>query len=295
MKRDQASTLRERFSSNNSIPSQDQNQEVGVRTLSITSGKGGVGKTNIVINLAIQLSKMGKRVFLIDADLGLANIDIMLNLTTRYTIDDVLLGKQNINDIILEGPSGFHVLPASSGISEMQELTAEQQMNMLKALSQLKTKYDYILIDTGAGIASNVLRFNAAADEIFVVTNTEPTSMTDAYALMKVMSTRYQVRKFNLIVNQSNIKEAKTVYNRLVAVLNQFLPVSLNLSGCIPRDLMFPEAVKRQTPLSILAPNSTAVKMLSELAHNIDRNLDRSIHEEEKMSFWERVSNWKRK
>ena len=263
--------------------------------MSFTSGKGGVGKTNIVINLAIQLTRMGKNVFVIDADLGLANIDIMLNLTPQFTIEDVLTGKKNINDIILEGPSGFHILPSSSGISEMQELSAEHQMAIFKELSGLKTKYDYILIDTGAGIASNVLRYNAAVDEICVVTNTEPTAMTDAYALMKVMSTRYQVRSFNLIVNQANFNEAKSVFNRLVTVLNQFLPVNLTLVGYVPRDLLFPRAVKSQTPISFLAPKSGSVKRIQEIAYHIDQNPGLSINYLDPFPFWQRVSNWTRR
>ena len=269
--------------------------EFAVRTMSFTSGKGGVGKTNIVVNLAIQLTKMGRSVFVIDADLGLANIDIMLNLVPKFTIEDVLTGSKNINDIIMEGPSGFHILPSSSGLSGMQELSGKHQMAIFKELASLKTKYDYILIDTGAGIASNVLRYNAAADEICVVTNTEPTAMTDAYALMKVMVTKYQVRSFNLIVNQANLKEARSVFNRLVAVLNQFLFVNLTLVGHVPKDMLFPKAVKSQTAISFLAPNSAAVKRIVDMAHHIDRNPGLSIDRPDPSRFWQRVSSWTRR
>ena len=292
MKKDQASNLREQFA--NTFTNIESNSNQGVRTISFTSGKGGVGKTNIVVNMAIQLAQLGKKVFIIDADLGLANIDIMLNLSPQYTVEDVLTGKRNINDIILEGPNGINILPSSSGISEMQELNAEQQMAMFKALSGIKAKYDYILIDTGAGIASNVLRFNAAADEICVVTNTEPTAMTDAYALMKIMSTKYQIRNFNLIVNQSNVQEAKSVYGRLVKVLNQFLPVNLTLTGFIPRDLNIPKAIKKQAPLSILAPNSPAIKMIRHMAQHIEKNPGLPINEPHRVSFWQKVSMWKK-
>ncbi|MBU2512097.1 MinD/ParA family protein [bacterium] len=284
--------LRKKFSDSNNLNNRTKTNSV--RSLSFTSGKGGVGKTNIVVNLAIQLAQMGKKVFLIDADLGLANIDIMLNLAPQFTIEDVLAGTKNINDIIMEGPLGVHVLPASSGISEMQSLTAEQQMSMLKELSCLKTQYDYILIDTGAGIAANVLRFNAAVDEVCVITNTEPTSITDAYALMKIMSSKYHVNTFNLIVNESNLQQAKSVFSRLVTVLNKFLTVNLELIGFIPRDINFVKAVKRQTPLSLLAPKSPTVKSFTDLARQIDIHPGKSIDTDMKGSFWNRLGNWNR-
>lgn len=292
MRNDQATTLRKKFSNAGSLARSTSSPTV--RSLSFTSGKGGVGKTNIVINLAIQLAKMGKSVFLIDADLGLANIDIMLNLAPEYTIEDVLAGIKNINDIIIEGPHGIHILPASSGISEMQALSAEQQMAMLKELSSLQSRYDYILIDTGAGIAPNVLRFNAAVDEVCVVTNTEPTSITDAYALMKIMSSKYQVSSFNLVVNESNLAEAKAVYSRLVKVLNKFLTVNLELIGFVPRDINFVNAVKQQTPLSLLSPNSPTTKAFINLAKQIELRPGQSIDNEERESFWKKFGSWKR-
>lgn len=293
MTNDQASMLRKKISESNHIS--NRTEANSVRSLSFTSGKGGVGKTNIVVNLAIQLAQMGKRVFVIDADLGLANIDIMLNLAPQFTIEDVLAGTRNINDIIMEGPLGIDILPSSSGISEMQTLTAEQQMSMLKELSGLQTQYDYILIDTGAGIAPNVLRFNAAVDEVCVVTNTEPTSITDAYALMKIMSSKYHVNTFSLIVNESNLQQARSVFARLVTVLNRFLTVNLELIGFIPRDLNFVKAVKQQKPLSLLAPKSATVKSFSALANQIDRYPGTSIDTEAKETLWHRLGNWMKK
>lgn len=290
---DQASTLRKRFAQANGTPRHENKPRF--KSLSITSGKGGVGKTNIVVNLSIHLARMGKQVFLIDADLGLANIDILLNLAPKFTIEDVLTGKKHINDIIVEGPEGIHILPASSGISEMQTLTAKQQMSMLRELANLKTQYDYILIDTGAGISSNVLRFNAAADNICVVTNPEPTAITDAYALMKIMSSKYQVHDFSLIVNQSSPAEAKDVYGRLVRVLNKFLTVNLDLLGSIPRDPAFIKAVKQQEPLSLLLPNSPANKAFRNLALNIVNPLSGSLSAGNEGSFWKRLGSWKKR
>lgn len=290
---DQASTLRKRFAQANGAPRHEA--KTRFRSLSITSGKGGVGKTNIVVNMAIHLAKLGKQVFLIDADLGLANIDILLNLAPQFTIEDVLTGKKHINDIIVEGPMGIHILPASSGISEMQTLTAKQQMSMLRELANLKTQYDFILIDTGAGISSNVLRFNAAADEICVVTNPEPTAITDAYALMKIMSSKYQIHHFSLIVNQSSPAEARDVYNRLVRVLNKFLTVNLDLLGNIPRDPNFIRAVKQQEPISLLLPNSPAGKAFRNLAMNVIEPSSGGLSDNSEGSFWKRLGSWKKK
>jgi len=289
---DQASTLRKRFAQAQEASRQESRTRF--RSLSITSGKGGVGKTNIVVNLAIFLAKLGKQVFLIDADLGLANIDILLNIAPQFTIEGVLTGKKHINDVIVEGPMGIHILPASSGISEMQTLTAKQQMSMLRELANLKTQYDFILIDTGAGISSNVLRFNAAADEICVVTNPEPTAITDAYALMKIMSSKYQVHHFNLIGNQSSPDVARDVYNRLGRVLNKFLTVTLDLLGCIPRDPNFIRAVKQQEPIALLMPHSPAGKALYNMARNVIEPSAKSLTPEHVESFWKRLGSWKK-
>jgi len=290
---DQAARLRKKFSQSNKSSSRTSNKNI--RSLSFTSGKGGVGKTNIVVNLSMHFAQMGKKVFIIDGDLGLANIDIMLNIAPEFTIEDVLIGKKQINEIIIEGPLGVHILPSSSGISEMQSLSGQQQMSILKSLGKLQTQYDYILIDTGAGIAPNVLRFNAAVDEICVVTNTEPTSLTDAYSLMKLMNSKYQVHEFSLIVNQASPHQATLIYQRLLNVLDQYLAVNLKLIGNIPRDFNFVKAVKQQTPLSVLYPNSAPSKAFRKLAQQIDTYAGQSEPTNETPSFWNRFGNWKRK
>ncbi len=291
MIRDQAQGLREQFNK----PEGEGKKLTGkVRSLSFTSGKGGVGKTNIVVNLAVQLCKMGKKVLLIDADFGLANIDILLNLTPSHTIEDVLMGNRTIEEVLQVGPLGMHILPAASGVSEMSELDSDQQMALINELSGLQENYDYILIDTGAGIASSVLRFNAAADEICVITNTEPTALTDAYALMKIMATKYQVRRFNLIVNQvTSMKEARSVHTKLQTVFDQFLPVSLILTGFIPKDANFTKAVRAQTPLSLMAPASATAKAFSLVAQHIDRNPGEEMKAE--VGFFTRVGLFKKK
>lgn len=291
MEKDQAATLRETFS-DPAFQSEGDALE-GVRSIAVTSGKGGVGKTNLTVNIAISLARSGKKVLLMDADMGLANVDIVLNLAPKYTIDDVLTGKRNINDVIIEGPEGLHILPASSGISEMAELDRDQQMKLIKELGKLQFRYDYLLIDTGAGISSNVLRFNASADEIFIVTTPEPTSMTDAYALMKIMSTRYQISKFNLIVNQAEPEEVKSVFKRLTSVAKQYQAFELVYAGYFPKDKRIVECVQERTPITIKDPGSNLSRAFQKLANYIDKTPETTI-QHKSPSFWDRVVLWRR-
>ncbi len=185
---DQASSLRRIVGE--STTTSDSNR---VKVLCITSGKGGVGKTNISINLSIALASMGRNVFLLDADLGLANIDVLLNLTPMYTLEHVLSGEKSINDIILDGPGDIKILPASSGVVEMTEMDRDQQVHLFRKLGEIEKEIDYLVIDTGAGIAPHTLRFVANSDEVLIVATPEPSSMTDAYSLIKIMVTRYQI------------------------------------------------------------------------------------------------------
>ena len=193
---DQASSLRRIVGE--STTTSDSNR---VKVLCITSGKGGVGKTNISINLSIALASMGRNVFLLDADLGLANIDVLLNLTPMYTLEHVLSGEKSINDIILDGPGDIKILPASSGVVEMTEMDRDQQVHLFRKLGEIEKEIDYLVIDTGAGIAPHTLRFVANSDEVLIVATPEPSSMTDAYSLIKIMVTRYQINKFRVIAN----------------------------------------------------------------------------------------------
>ncbi|HSO19180.1 MAG TPA: MinD/ParA family protein [Desulfosarcina sp.] len=177
-------------------------QRPAARIISITSGKGGVGKTNIVANLGYQLSRDGHRVLILDADLGLGNLDILIGLAPRYNLSHVISGEKRIGDIIVEGPGKVRILPASSGIQELTQLTRDQKMGMLTELDQLLDTVDILLIDSAAGISPTVMDFSVSAQEIMVVVTPEPTSITDAYALMKVLSTRYAEKTCRLIVNQ---------------------------------------------------------------------------------------------
>ncbi len=247
-----------------------------VRVVSITSGKGGVGKTNIVVNLAYALTLQGKRIMILDADVGLANVDILLGLTPKYTIQHLLNGEKRLTDILVKGPGGMWVLPASSGVQELSELTREQRLQLLSAFETLDENIDVLIIDTGAGISSNVMYFNVAAHEVIVVVSPEPTSITDAYALMKVMSLRYAEHHFNLLVNGVKSKEdADEVFKKLSMVAERFLNISITYLGHIPYDNHVRKAVRRQKIVMEYFPNASVSVAFRELA---DKFLRTKIH-----------------
>ena len=277
----------------------------GMRVIAVTSGKGGVGKTNIVLNLCIALSKLKRRVLLLDADMGLANVDVLLGLTPKYTLEHVMAGEKDISEVMLTGPMGFRILPSGSGISELSEMTFEQQMQLFQQLSQVDDKLDYLFIDTGAGISSNVLRFNASANEVLIVANPEPTSITDAYALMKLLAIKYHIRDFGLIANSVNSQaDGQGVYDTLNRVCNQFLKVNLNFLGWIPYDSTIRKTVRRQKPLLELFPQSPAAKSLTRIAALIDRQsthppvlqsaAEADIPADKPANFWDRLLHWKK-
>jgi flagellar biosynthesis protein FlhG len=241
-----------------------------VKVLSITSGKGGVGKTHMVVNLACALRRLGMRVMIFDADLGLANVDVLLGLAPRYTIQHVLAGQKSLDEVLIEGPAGITILPASSGVQELAHLTEGQRLQLLTELDALETRVDVLLVDTGAGISSNVLYFNTAAQDIVVVVTPEPTSMTDAYALMKVLSTKYSEKHFKVVMNAvANATEAQEVFHRLSMVAERFLNVSLDYLGFVVFDASFSQAVRQQKPLLELYPSSVAAGCFRTLARRV--------------------------
>ena len=242
------------------------------RVIAITSGKGGVGKTNIVANLGYSLCKAGQRVLILDADLGLGNLDVLLGLTPQYNLSHVIDGTKTLPEIVIGGPGNLKILPASSGIQELTKLTAAQKRRISDALNQLLSSFDIVLIDTAAGISSNVLYFNASANEIMVVVTPEPTSITDAYALMKILSVKYKEKHFRLLVNLArNAKEADDVSRQLCLVANRFLDVSIDYFGYIPVDENVKMGVRRQKVVSEMAPMTRASLNFAELAHKLVR------------------------
>ncbi len=243
-----------------------------VRTITVTSGKGGVGKTNMVASLAVALAKMGKKVMIFDADLGLSNIDVLLDLAPRYNIQHVLSGEKSLKEVVVEGPYGIMILPASSGVQEMTELDEFQRMRLMEEFDAFETDIDVLLIDTGAGISENVAFFCIASQEIIVVTSPEPTSMTDAYALIKVLFTRYQEKDFKVLVNSAKGEEdAFEVFRRLSIAAEKFLHISLDYLGYIPLDESIQKAVRAQKAFIDVYPGSCASTQISSIASKLER------------------------
>lgn len=240
------------------------------RVISITSGKGGVGKTNIVANLGYALGHIGKKILILDADLGLANIDVLLGLTPKYNLSHVITGKKRLNEITIPGPGNIQILPASSGIQELTSLSRDQGILFLKELDALLDSFDILLIDTAAGISSNVMYFNTTAQEIMVVVSPEPTSITDAYALMKILSIKYSQRDFKLIVNQATSQEdADEVFRQLSLVADRFLDIKIEYIGYIPSDNNIRKSVRCQKIVCEIYPDSDASKCFKRIAQNI--------------------------
>lgn len=238
---------------------------------SVTSGKGGVGKTNIAVNLAVCLAQAGKRVVLLDADLGLANVDVLLGLTPPRNFFHLFHDGARLEDILFATPYGFSILPASSGMSEMLALSTGQKLELLEAVDALEDQIDYLIVDTGAGISDNVLYFNLAAQERLVILTPEPTSLTDAYALIKVLKLTHGVEHFKILVNMAqDAKAAKKTFTRLYQACDHFLSgVSLSFAGFIPRALEMRKAVVEQIPLCTSHKNSPAALALHAVAREV--------------------------
>lgn len=241
-----------------------------MRVIAITSGKGGVGKTNIVANLGFALSRSGKNVLIFDADLGLGNLDVLLGITPKYNLSHVFIGEKSMQEITVEGPGNVKILPASSGIQELTELNDYQKNRIKQEFDLLTDPIDILLIDTAAGVSSNVMYFNAVAQEVVVVVSPEPTSITDAYALMKLLSLRHCKRQFKLLVNLANsAQEAYEVFRQLDLVAERFLSITIEYVGYIPFDEKVTKCVRRQRVVSELYPDTGAAKGFTSLADKI--------------------------
>ncbi len=242
------------------------------RVVSITSGKGGVGKTNAVANLAYALCQTGKKVLIVDADLGLANVDILFGLTPKYNLQHVILGQKRLSEVIVSGPGGVKVLPASSGVEELTNLNADQRKRLMAEFSHLDEAYDFILIDTAAGISSNVIYFNLAAAEIINIVEPDPTSFTDAYALMKVLSVKYGVTDFKVVVNNVISEgEAKELFEKLKLVSSKFLQINLHYLGYVLHDEKLKEAVRMQKAVVDAFPYAKSSRCFYQIVKNLCR------------------------
>jgi len=244
-----------------------------VRVVAITSGKGGVGKTAIATNLAFRWACRGRDVLLVDADLGLANVEVILGLEPRWHLGHVLSGERTPKEVMLEGPGGLSILPASSGVKSLTHLSEEQRMQLVCALEEIEDSFDTLVLDTGAGIGSNVTFFNAAAQDVVVVVTPEPTSITDAYAMIKVMSRDHGLRRFRLLVNQVEGREqGLEVYRGFVGVVDRFLAdVTVRYQGCVPRDPAVGRAVMERRLLLRGHPEAPAAQAVARLADDFLR------------------------
>lgn len=240
------------------------------RVIAVTSGKGGVGKTNLALNLAIAMAQSGLRVVLFDADMGLANVDIIMGLTPKYNLYHVIRKEKEIKDILISGPKGLRIIPGGSGIFEMANLSEEELKRVITELAKLDGDADYMVIDTGAGISNNVISFVLSADEIIVVTTPEPTSLTDAYGIIKTVATREAGGKIFAIVNRvSSEAEGIIVGQKLKSVTQRFLGVELEILGHVIEDRAVEEAVMKQEPFMISYPTSTAARNVAAIASRL--------------------------
>ena len=270
--RDQANRLREIVNkvNNDNIKTTIETLKTNAKVITVTSGKGGVGKTNITVNLAISLSKLGYRVVVIDADLGLANIDVVLGTMPKYTLVDVIKNGKNVLDVLCTGPNRVKFISGGSGVEELTRLTQLELENFVRNIGLLDKIADIILIDTGAGIYENVIRFVMAADDVVVITTPEPTATTDAYALIKAIGVRNKNKSIKLIINRTETAiEAQTAMQKLNSVSKKFLEVKLQFLGYVSNDAFVPKAVKQQKPFVLLYPECTASKNLTEIARKI--------------------------
>jgi MinD-like ATPase involved in chromosome partitioning or flagellar assembly len=241
------------------------------RVLAITGGKGGVGKTSLSINLAIALAKTGSKVCLFDADTGLANINVMLGLHPAYTLEHMFTGEKDINDVVLEGPEGIHIVPGASGFAQCVDLELAQQKRLVESVSALEPNYDYMLVDTAAGISPTVLHFVAASQVAAVVITPEPTSLTDAFSLLKVLRRRGYRRRVEIIVNMAaNASQAEKVYRRFDAAVKKYLDLNTEYLGAVWMDESMRSAVALQRPVTLFSKEDPSAKSFYRLAERID-------------------------
>ncbi len=259
------------------------------RVLAVTSGKGGVGKSNIAVNLAVRLSEMGRGVVLLDADLGLANADVLCNVSWRINLAHVIAGRRKLEDAMALAPGGFTMIPGASGLAQMTTLSEYERSHLLSSLLRLEREFDILIIDTAAGISPNVLSFLSSADEVLVVTTPEPTAVTDAYALIKVLTRQRESSKVNVLVNMVRDRdEAVRVFDRINAVSRRFLGVSLAYAGHVLFDPRVQLAVKRRCPFVLDSPDCPASLCLKQLAHKLDRHAAEPRGE----GFFRKVASW---
>ncbi len=243
-----------------------------VKVIAITGGKGGVGKTNVSVNLAAALTQLGNEVMLLDADLGLANVDVVLGLSPKKNLSHVIDGEATLDDVLLEAPGGFTIVPASSGTRRMAELSAAEHAGLIRCFSELRRSVDVLLVDTAAGISDGVVSFALACREVVIVACDEPSSITDAYALIKVLNRDHGVERFRMVANRvRSRREGQLLHQKLSLATDRFLDLTLDFIGAIPEDDRLRRAVQKQRPVVEAYPNSPASKAFGELARRVHK------------------------
>lgn len=242
-----------------------------IRVIAITSGKGGVGKTNLSVNLGLALAEQGKRVALLDADMGLANVDVLLGMYPKFNLSHVLKGEKSLNEIIVTGPSGLQVIPASSGLQHMSDLSTVEQAAVIRAFSDIDQDLDVLIVDTAAGISSSVINFARACQEVIIVVCDEPTSLTDAYAFIKLLNRDYGLSRFHILTNMvQSVQQGQNLFQKLTKVTDRYLDVTLQFAGAVPYDEYLRKAVQQQSPVVAAYPRSKASLALKNVARQIN-------------------------
>ncbi|WP_053957419.1 MinD/ParA family protein [Inediibacterium massiliense] len=272
---DQAKKLREMIHNIKEQNNQDrmvkiEDEKMNTRVITVTSGKGGVGKSNFTINLGLALTKLGYKVTILDADLGLANIDVILGVIPKYTLAHMIRSEKEIHEIVVKGPGGIQFISGGSGLKELVNLNEEQISNVIDSLRHLGKNMDFILIDTGAGINDSVLSFVDAASEVILVTTPEPTSITDAYAMLKNLVLKDKDKIIRVLINRAeNPKEGMEIFNKLNMVSQKFLNIPLERLGYLYDDPLVSKSVKLQKPFLLSFPNSLISKSVESIASKL--------------------------
>jgi len=300
---DQASRLRDIVASGQPADAANSDSErmpqgpdrpVRARVIAVTSGKGGVGKSNVSVNLAVKFASAGKEVVLLDADLGLANADVLCNIDLPCNLSHVIARRKTLMEVIVRGPGGFGLIGGASGLARMADLTDGDRQRVIDSLADLEQQTDLIIIDTGAGISPNVLSFTRAADHVLVVTTPEPTAITDAYAVIKVLSRDQFQRPISLLVNQARTQaEAKVVYERIASVARQFLNVSVLDAGHVSVDPCVQTAVRRRVPFLLDSPECPASMCIGAVASRLQGGL--GLTQSAGGGFFSRMFAWLRR
>jgi flagellar biosynthesis protein FlhG len=278
---DQATSLRE-------IARRASNR---AQTIAITSGKGGVGKTNLAVNLATVLAAMQRRVVLLDADLGLANADILCNVQPRFNLAHVVASQRSLAEVVTRVPAGFSLIAGASGLAKMADLTEKDRQRIVNDLESVTDSADALIIDTGAGIGRNVLSFTSTADHVVIVTTPEPTAITDAYAVMKVLVRCGTAGKISVMVNMvKNRDEARHVHERISSVARQFLKTDVAFAGYVVTDAAVQQSVRKRTPFVQQYPHCAAAQCVQAWANRIDHHVD--VNVPGKPGFFSRLASW---